>query len=64
MQIRKIILLDTDINKWIGINKKTVVKRIFERGNQDEKKEISCFYGNKIVDVILKSVSKYIVMEY
>ena len=35
--------------------KKAVIKRIFERGNEEEKKEISRFYGPDTVTAILNS---------
>lgn len=52
--IRKILFWDTDINKinWQS-QYKSVIQRIFERGNSDEKKEILRFYGqNKVTSVI------------
>ncbi|MGF7078624.1 helix-turn-helix transcriptional regulator [Mucilaginibacter sp. UYCu711] len=51
--IRKILFWDTDINK-IDWEKqyKAVIKRVFERGNDDEKKEIFMLYGkDKIKEV-------------
>lgn len=52
--LRKILFWDTDINKidWQK-QKKAVVKRIFERGNEEEKNEIRRFYGSQTVNVIL-----------
>ncbi|TPG34766.1 transcriptional regulator [Flavobacterium pectinovorum] len=52
--LRKILFWDTDINKidWQK-QKKAVVKRIFERGNEDEKNEIRRFYGSQTVNAIL-----------
>jgi plasmid maintenance system antidote protein VapI len=52
--LRKILFWDTDINKidWQK-QKKAVVKRIFERGNEDEKNEIKRFYGSQTVNEIL-----------
>ncbi len=38
--------------------KKAVVKRVFERGNEVEKKEIIRFYGKEIVTGILKMYGK------
>jgi plasmid maintenance system antidote protein VapI len=51
--IRKTLFWDTDINK-IDWQKqyKAVIQRVFERGNDDEKKEILRFYGkDKIKEV-------------
>lgn len=44
--LRKSLFWDTDINK-IDWNKqyKSIIRRVFERGNQDEKNEITRFYG-------------------
>lgn len=54
-KIRTALFWDTDINKikWES-QKKSVIKRIFERGNKTEKEEITRFYGKKTVDRILK----------
>lgn len=45
-QLRKILFWDTDIDKidW-DKNSAYVINRVFERGNDDEKKEILRFYG-------------------
>jgi len=44
--VRKILFWDTDIHK-IDWQKqyKAVIQRVFERGNNEEKKEITRFYG-------------------
>lgn len=54
--IRKNLFWDTDINK-IDWNKqyKGVIQRVFERGNDDEKKEILNFYGKDKVKTITGS---------
>jgi plasmid maintenance system antidote protein VapI len=54
--LRKVLFWDTDIKKidWHQ-QKKAVIKRIFERGNDEEKKEISRFYGENTVNAILNS---------
>jgi antitoxin HigA-1 len=46
---------DTQIDKinWIK-QKKAVIKRVFERGNELEKQEITRFYGENVVREILK----------
>ena len=56
--IRKILFWDTDINK-IDWEKqyKYVIQRIFERGNDQEKKEILSFYGKDKVKAITGSTS-------
>lgn len=55
-KLRKIIFWDTDMSKidWHK-QKKAVIKRVFERGNEEEKKEITYFYGLDTVNTILKS---------
>ena len=55
-KIRPVIFWDTEIEKidW-DKNKTAVVKRIFERGNDDEKMEIIRFYGKEIVLSILEN---------
>jgi antitoxin HigA-1 len=47
-KFRRVLFWDTDINSidWIK-NKNSVVKRVFERGNEQEIKEIVRFYGEK-----------------
>jgi plasmid maintenance system antidote protein VapI len=53
--IREIVFWDTDFSKinWIR-QYKSVIKRIFERGNEIEKNEIVRFYGIKKVNSTLK----------
>lgn len=54
-KIRKILFWDTDFDKidWIN-NKKAVIRRIFERGNDTEIKEIISFYG---IDTVREVIS-------
>ncbi len=54
--IREILFWDTDINKidW-DRQYKYVIKRIFERGNSEEKKEALKFYGKDKVEKITGS---------
>ena len=54
-KIRPIIFWDTDIRKidWIKY-KVTVIQRVFERGNEEEKLEITRFYGQVEVTKIVK----------
>ena len=49
--IRPAIFWDTSIDKidW-SKQKKAVIKRVFERGNKQEKEEIIRFYGKEVVD--------------
>ena len=56
--IRKILFWDTDINK-IDWEKqyRYVIQRIFERGNDHEKKEILNFYGKDKVKAITGSAN-------
>ncbi|MFT3793768.1 helix-turn-helix transcriptional regulator [Flavobacterium sp.] len=52
--IRPILFWDTKMEKidW-NKQKKAVIKRVFERGNEDEKNEIRRFYGQDVVSEIL-----------
>jgi antitoxin HigA-1 len=45
---------DTKMDKinWVK-QKKTVIKRVFERGNDTEKQEITRFYGENVIHEIL-----------
>lgn len=54
-KIRKIIFWDTNIDTidWMKA-KKSIIKRVFERGNEMERAEIIRFYGNDEVSKILK----------
>ena len=57
--IRKIIFWDTDINRieWQK-QYKAVIKRVFERGNTEEKEEILRYYGKeKIKEVTGKATA-------
>lgn len=53
-KLRKVLFWDTDMEKidWQK-QKKAVIQRIFERGNEEEKKEIAQFYGPDTVNTIL-----------
>ena len=53
--LRKSLFWDTDIQKidWEK-QAKAIIKRVFERGNEDEQKEIQRFYGASKVDKILR----------
>ncbi|MES2827089.1 MAG: hypothetical protein V4687_03000 [Bacteroidota bacterium] len=57
---RKILFWDTDIEKidWTK-QASSIIKRIFERGNDKEKKEITLFYGkDKVKQVTGRSTIK------
>ena len=57
--LRKSLFWDTDINRIDWQNQsKSVIRRVFERGNETEKNEIRRFYGRKKVDAILDSVHR------
>ncbi len=55
--IRTILFWDTNMEKidWQK-QKKAIIKRIFERGNEMEKKEITRFYGNETISKVLNHV--------
>lgn len=55
--LKESLFWDTNINQidWQKQHK-AVINRIFERGNETEKKEIIRFYGKQIVDNVLRSV--------
>ena len=55
--IRKILFWDTDINKidWEK-QKNAVIRRVWERGNEQEKKEIQKFYGRDSVNAVIKDM--------
>ncbi len=52
--LRPVLFWDTDINSidWVK-QKRAVIKRVFERGNQQEKDEVIRFYGRKTVNKVL-----------
>ncbi len=52
-KIRKILFWDTDFEKidWQK-QKRAIVKRVFEKGSNEEKDEIIRFYGKEIVNQI------------
>lgn len=53
-KLRKVIFWDADINSIAWDRQyNAVIRRVFERGNQQEKKEITRFYGkDKIMQVL------------
>jgi len=52
--LRPVLFWDTDIHSidWEK-QKQAVIKRVFERGNQQEKNEITRFYGRETVNKVL-----------
>jgi antitoxin HigA-1 len=54
-KLRRVLFWDTALEKidWQK-QKRAVIKRVFERGNDEEKKEITHFYGKKTVDAVIK----------
>ncbi len=60
-KIRNILFWDTDINSidW-DKQKKAIVRRFFERGNEEEIKEIISFYGKDIIILELKTTPQYL----
>jgi antitoxin HigA-1 len=57
--IRRALFWDTNIEKinWVQ-QKKVIIKRVFERGNDQEKSEILRFYGNQTVEEILELLDR------
>ncbi|MBN2788134.1 MAG: plasmid maintenance system antidote protein [Paludibacteraceae bacterium] len=53
-KIRPVVFWDTELKKidWVK-HKIAVINRIFERGNEMEKAEITRFYGNECIESIL-----------
>lgn len=60
-KIRPILFWDTDITRldWQK-QKKAIVRRIFERGNDIEIKEILSFYGREVIQKELKEISQFL----
>lgn len=58
-KLRQVLFWDTKMENinW-GKQKSAVIKRVFERGNEIEKKEIIRFYGIENVNKILKTHGK------
>lgn len=53
-KLRKVLFWDTDMGKidWQSY-RKSVIKRVFERGNEEEKAEITHFYGETVIHEVL-----------
>jgi hypothetical protein len=54
-KLSKVLFWDTDMEKidWIR-QKRAVIERVFERGDEQEKQEIIQFYGKETVNQILQ----------
>lgn len=54
--LRRVVFWDTDMTRidWEK-QKSAVINRVFERGNAQEKKEITRFYGKEVVNALLKT---------
>jgi len=57
-KIRKSLFWDTDVEKldWESYAD-SIIKRVFERGNKEEKEEITRFYGMKKIEQALSAKS-------
>jgi len=57
-KLRSVLFWDTRMEKidWQK-QKRAVIQRVFERGNDQEKQEIIRFYGSTVVDNVLKDKS-------
>jgi addiction module HigA family antidote len=55
-KLRPVLFWDTSIDKidWQQ-QKRAIIQRVFERGNEREKKEITRFYGKETIDHTLKN---------
>jgi antitoxin HigA-1 len=53
-KIRRVIFWDTNLHgiEW-NRQYESVIRRVFERGNEQEKKEITRFYGKERIDQVL-----------
>ena len=57
-KVRSIIFWDTDFNKIDLVkNKRSVIKRILERGNESEIKELIAFYSKPTIEQELEKIS-------
>lgn len=58
-KLRRVLFWDTKLEKinWEK-QKNAVIKRVYERGNEIEKKEITRFYGDESINEVLKSDGK------
>lgn len=58
-KLRRALFWDTKIEKidWEK-QKRAIIKRVFERGNETEKNELIRYYGKKTIDTILNTLNK------
>jgi plasmid maintenance system antidote protein VapI len=58
--LRKTLFWDTDIHKidW-EMHYKYVIRRVFERGNEEEKKELIRFYGQDKIDEAIQNLPAF-----
>lgn len=58
-KLRRALFWDTKMEKidWEK-QKRAIIKRVFERGNETEKNELIRYYGKKTVDSILNTLNK------
>jgi antitoxin HigA-1 len=58
-KIRKILFWDTSFEKidWEK-HKRSIIKRVFQRGNEEEKNEITKFYGQELIELVVKKDDK------
>lgn len=58
-KLRRVLFWDTKLEKinWEK-QKNAVIKRVYERGNETEKKEITRFYGEESINEALKTGGK------
>jgi len=60
-KIRPVLFWDTEFENinWI-LQKQAVIKRVYERGNDEEKNEILRFYGNDAFNDLIKGPGEQI----
>jgi antitoxin HigA-1 len=55
-KLRRVLFWDTNFDKMDWVRYKTaVINRVFERGNEEEKNEITRFYGKDAIKESLKN---------
>lgn len=60
-KIRPILFWDTDMSHFDWQKqRKAIIRRIFERGNDIEIKEIISFYGREVIEKELKEISQFL----
>ena len=58
-KLRKVLFWDTRMES-IDWEKqfKSVIRRVFERGNENEKSEVTRFYGPDKINIVLEEISR------